>query len=51
MKSERVLATGRVGLRGDIVSGMLAMAHHNEAVDEAIILGTGRENREMDLVK
>jgi nucleoside-diphosphate-sugar epimerase len=28
---------------GDIVNGLLAMAHYDEAVGEAINLGTGRE--------
>jgi nucleoside-diphosphate-sugar epimerase len=36
---------------GDIVNGLLAMAHHGEAVGEAINLGTGREIRIKDLAK
>jgi nucleoside-diphosphate-sugar epimerase len=36
---------------GDIVNGLLAMVHHDEAVGEAINLGTGREIRIKDLVK
>ena len=35
----------------DIVNGLLAMAHHDEAVGEAINLGTGREIRIKDLAK
>jgi nucleoside-diphosphate-sugar epimerase len=36
---------------GDIVKGLLAMAHYDEAVGEAINLGTGREIRIKDLAK
>jgi nucleoside-diphosphate-sugar epimerase len=36
---------------GDIVNGLLAMAHYDEAVGEAINLGTGREIRIKDLAK
>ena len=35
---------------GDIVNGLLAMAHYDEAVGESINLGTGREIRIKDLV-
>jgi nucleoside-diphosphate-sugar epimerase len=36
---------------GDIVNGLLAMAHYDEAIGEAINLGTGREIRIKDLAK
>jgi nucleoside-diphosphate-sugar epimerase len=36
---------------GDIVNGLLAMVYYNEAVGEAINLGTGREIRIKDLAK
>lgn len=36
---------------GDIVNGLLAMAHYDEAVGEAINLGTGREIKIRDLAK
>ncbi len=36
---------------GDIVNGLLAMVHYDEAVGEAINLGTGREIRIKDLAK
>lgn len=36
---------------GDIVSGLLAMAHYDTAVGEAINLGTGREISIIDLAK
>jgi nucleoside-diphosphate-sugar epimerase len=36
---------------GDIVKGLLAMAHHKEAVGEAFNLGTGREIRIGDLAE
>jgi nucleoside-diphosphate-sugar epimerase len=36
---------------GDIVNGLLGMVHYDEAVGEAINLGTGREIRIKDLAK
>jgi len=36
---------------GDIVNGLLAMAHHEEAIGEAFNLATGRETRIIDLAK